>query len=95
MNQNKKGETIDYGKFFEEKKPISAVTPEERKRFSLGLRTFWLTADKRSKIEIALFSIVLVSTAVVLAFYLFQPKAKSHKGPIIPLPPGEEEMLGD
>ena len=78
MNQNKKNEVIDYSKFFERKKEKKVEGHEKRKRFSFGsfidsFKDFWAETDKKTKIEMIVFLIVIVAVVGVLVFYFLQP----------------------
>ena len=85
MNQDKKNEIIDYSKFFERKKeeiPKEKIS-EKRKRFSFGFRDFWLEMDKKTKVELIIFLIVVVITLGILTFY-FLEKAKISESSMYP-----------
>jgi flagellar basal body-associated protein FliL len=69
MNQNKKNEIIDYGKFFERKKEKEVEGHEKRKRFSFGFKDFWVKTDKKTKIEMIVFLVVVIMTLGILIFY--------------------------
>lgn len=99
--ENKNKEVIDYSKFFEKPASVKALAgegekiPEKRGRFIFdSFRDFWSQADKKTRIEIIIFLVVLVTMVSVLAFYFFKPKPKGLELPPVLPPPGEEEMLG-
>ena len=93
MNQDKKNEVIDYSKFFERKKEKKVEGHEKRKRFSFGafidsFKDFWAETDKKTKIEMIVFLVVIVSIIAVLVFYLIQLKIGGPEGPLY-APPAE------
>jgi len=74
MNQNKKNEVIDYSKFFERKKEKKVEGHEKRKRFSFGsfidsFKDFWAETDKKTKIEMIVFLVVVMINLGILIFY--------------------------
>jgi len=74
MNQDKKNEVIDYSKFFERKKEKKVEGHEKRKRFSFGsfidsFKDFWAETDKKTKIEMIVFLVVVIITLGILIFY--------------------------
>jgi len=81
MNQDKKNEVIDYSKFFERKKEKKVEGHEKRKRFSFGsfidsFKDFWAETDKKTKIELVVFLVVVMITLGILIFY-FLGKAQT------------------
>jgi len=79
---------IDYSKFFEKGK--EKEIPEKRKKFSFGslitsLKNFWSESDKKTKIELVVFLVVIVLIAGILIFYLAQPKGSEILSPPLPV----------
>jgi len=88
MNQNKKNEVIDYSKFFERKKEKKVEGHEKRKRFSFGsfidsFKDFWAETDKKTKIEMIVFLVVVIITLGILIFY-FLGKAQTFESSSYP-----------
>ena len=92
MNQDRKDEIMDYSKFFEKKRKGKAEISEEdkkRKKFSLkSFKDFWAETDKKTRIEVIVFLVVIVSIIAVLVFYLIQLKIGGPEGPLY-APPAE------
>jgi len=94
MNQDKKNEVIDYSKFFERKKEKKVEGHEKRKRFSFGsfidsFKDFWAETDKKTKIEMIVFLVVVMITLGILIFYFSQAKPKIPQY----LQPAEEQFI--
>jgi len=88
MNQDKKNEVIDYSKFFERKKEKKVEGHEKRKRFSFGsfidsFKDFWAETDKKTKIEMIVFLVVVIITLGILIFY-FLGKAQTFESSSYP-----------
>ena len=88
MNQDKKNEVIDYSKFFERKKEKKVEGHEKRKRFSFGafidsFKDFWAETDKKTKIELVVFLVVVMITLGILIFY-FLGKAQIFESSLYP-----------
>jgi len=81
--ENKKNEVMDYSKFFERKKEKKVEIPGKRKRFSFGFRDFWFEMDKKTKVELIIFLVVVVITFGVLTFY-FLERAKAPESSLYP-----------
>lgn len=79
MSNEKKNQTIDYSKFFEQRKKKPVPVPEkEGWRFALGgFRNFWAAADKKLKVELVILILVVTLTLIILIFYLAQTGPKS------------------
>ena len=71
--EDKKNGPIDYSKFFEEgreKLKTEETSPHEKKKSFLdGLKNFWTLSDKKTKIEIIVFSVIIFLTIIILSFY--------------------------
>ena len=79
---------IDYSKFFEKGK--EKEIPEKRKKFSLkSFKDFWSEADKKTKIEMIVFLVVVMITLGILIFYFSQAKPKIPQY----LQPAEEQFI--
>ena len=71
--ENKKNGPIDYSKFFEEGRErlkTEETSPHEKKKsFLSSLKFFWTSSDKKTKIEIMVFSAIIFSIIIILLFY--------------------------
>ena len=69
---------MDYGRFFEEKRERpqeeEPATPEDEVETVKGFAGFWSGADKKTKIELFVFALVLGVTIVSLVFYFINRK---------------------
>ena len=96
--EDKKNSPIDYSKFFEEERKKSEteeiISKKERKSFLNSLKFFWDESDKKTKTQIIIFLSTIFLTIIILSFYFLKPESKGFEEPIIPVPYGEEEMLG-
>jgi len=96
--KNKKNGPVDYSKFFEQERERSKTeevsSKKEKKSFLNNLNFFWITLDKKTKIQIMVFLGTIFLIIVILSFYFLGSKSKDFIEPIIPIPSGEEEMLG-
>jgi hypothetical protein len=73
MDLNKKNEVMDYGKFFEREKKEKVKIPQEKKKFSFGfLKKIWFEMDKRTKVELIIFLIVVLITLGILTFHFLK-----------------------
>jgi len=71
--ENKKNEVMDYGKFFEREKEKKIEIPQEKKKFSFGfLKNLWLGIDKKTKIELIIFLVVVLITLGILTFHFLR-----------------------
>jgi len=89
--ENKKNEAEDYSKFFEkeEKEKKKVEVPEKRKRFSFeglvgSLKSFWTETDKKTKIELVVFLVVITITVALLVFYFLRPVPSEVLPPPLP-----------
>jgi len=96
--ENKKNGPIDYSKFFEQERENpeteEIISKKERKSFLSNLKFFWNESDEKIKIQIIFFLLAIFLTIIILSFYFLKSESKSFEEPIIPVPYGEEEMLG-
>ena len=82
--ENKKNEIIDYSKFFEREKKKEVEIPQPRKKFSFSFfENFWFEMDKKTKVELIIFLIVVAVTFGFLTFY-FLEKAKVPESSLYP-----------
>jgi len=70
--ENKKNGAIDYSKFFEKEKLGTEATtsPGKKKSFLTNLKDFWIGSDKKTKIEIIVFLIIIFSIIIILTSYI-------------------------
>lgn len=71
--ENKKNEVMDYSKFFEREKMEKVEIPQEKKKFSFSfLKKLWFEMDKKTKVELIIFSIIALITLSILAFHFIR-----------------------
>jgi len=70
--ENKKNGVIDYSKFFEkEKLGTEAITSSGKKKsFLIKLKDFWIGSNKKTKIEIIAFLIIIFLIIIILTSYI-------------------------
>ena len=73
MDLNKKNEVMDYGEFFEREKRKKVEIPQEKKKFSFSfLKNLWSEMDKKAKVELIIFLIVVLTTLSILTFHFIR-----------------------
>jgi len=74
--EDKKNGPIDYSKFFEEEreklKTEETSSHIEKKSFLSSLRNFWTSSDKKAKIEIVIFLIIVITILGILIFHFLR-----------------------
>ena len=71
--ENKENEVMDYGKFFEREKREKVKIPQEKKKFSSGfLKRVWFKMDKRTKVELIIFLILVLTTFGILTSHFLR-----------------------
>jgi len=72
--ENEKNGPVDYSKFFEEgreKAEIEQTSPDKEKMsFLSGLKLFWTGSDKKTKIQIIVFLVLVSLTIIILISYM-------------------------
>ena len=71
--ENKKNGPVDYSKFFEQERErprTEETSPNKEKKSFLGsLKNFWAGSDKKTKIQIMVFLVLVSLTIIILSFY--------------------------
>ena len=71
--ENKKNEVMDYSKFFEREKMEKVEIPQEKKKFSFSFfKNLWLKMDKKTKVELIIFLIIVLITFGILASHFLR-----------------------
>ena len=78
--ENNKSEPADYTNFLETKENGLEVAPKNKKKkrglsFS-ALKGLWVETDKKTKIELIIFLIIIISIAVILIISFSSPKTE-------------------
>jgi len=73
MDLNKKNEVTDYSKFFEREKGEKVEIPQGKKKFSFNfLKKVWFEMDKKTKVELIIFLIIVSITLGILIFHFLR-----------------------
>jgi len=76
--ENNKSGPADYTNFLETKEGVSEVASKKKKKglsFS-SLKGLWVETDKKTKIELIIFLIIIISIAVILIISFSSPKTE-------------------
>jgi hypothetical protein len=81
MAENKKNESTDYSKFFEEEREKSETNEissiKEKRSFLNNLKSFWDESDKKTRTQIIIFLIAIFLTIIILSFYFSKSGSKT------------------
>ncbi len=73
MDLNKKNDAVDYSKFFEREKGKKVEIPQKKEKFSFSfLKNLWSEMDKKTKVELIIFLIVVLITLGILTFHFLR-----------------------
>jgi len=71
--ENKKNDVVDYSKFFEREKEKKVEIPQVKKKFSFDfLKKLWSKIDKKTKVELIIFLIVVLATFGILTSHFLK-----------------------
>ena len=95
--ENKKNGPVDYSKFFEQEreKPETEeiISNKKKKSFLSIFRNFWGESDKKIKIQIIVFLVIIFLTIIILSSYWLRQNSGEFGEPIIYISYSQEKNV--